>query len=340
MPELTEAVDRLTTEVRRVADALTTPADDATTTADDGQYPGYETVPNRCGCPCEGCRHHCGAHQPADDGAAHQLRAESRARTLRRVRDLLDRAEHHSQWVDSAALRFILDTQDPEPTNDAPDDGLTPEEAREEVERLARELYLAQDGLAFVREMCDVADREGIEVTTAAVRGWLTGPKCARVLATEQARGQDPDDGLREQYAEAIRTAAFYCDGDCGMAEADCLAAHLIQVGAWTFGVVSDVSGPPGALADAVLAGRDREMEQLAADRDASDEAARRALDQRQEMAAERYEWQQRGDRAEAAIARVRDIAADMQNITGARTWANWLTAALATPAADPTEGQ
>ncbi|MBR8638657.1 hypothetical protein KEF29_03420 [Streptomyces tuirus] len=25
--------------------------------------PGYETVPNRCTCGCEGCKHHCGAHQ-------------------------------------------------------------------------------------------------------------------------------------------------------------------------------------------------------------------------------------------------------------------------------------
>jgi hypothetical protein len=29
------------------------------------QCPGYETVPNRCACPCEGCKHHCAAHQPA-----------------------------------------------------------------------------------------------------------------------------------------------------------------------------------------------------------------------------------------------------------------------------------
>lgn len=35
--------------------------------------PGFETLPNRCACPCEGCKHHCGAHQPAagarQDGA-------------------------------------------------------------------------------------------------------------------------------------------------------------------------------------------------------------------------------------------------------------------------------
>lgn len=25
--------------------------------------PGYESTPNRCGCSCEGCKHHCAAHQ-------------------------------------------------------------------------------------------------------------------------------------------------------------------------------------------------------------------------------------------------------------------------------------
>lgn len=37
--------------------------------------------------------------------------------------------------------------------------------------------------------------------------------------------------------------------------------------------------------------------------------ASRRALKQRQEMAEERYIWQQRGDRAEAALNRVRRLA-------------------------------
>lgn len=35
----------------------------------------------------------------------------------------------------------------------------------------------AQDALAFVAEMCDIADREGTPVTTASVREWLQGPK-------------------------------------------------------------------------------------------------------------------------------------------------------------------
>lgn len=29
----------------------------------EGKCPGVETSPNRCSCPCEGCKHHCGAHQ-------------------------------------------------------------------------------------------------------------------------------------------------------------------------------------------------------------------------------------------------------------------------------------
>lgn len=25
--------------------------------------PGFETVPNKCTCPCEGCKHNCSAHE-------------------------------------------------------------------------------------------------------------------------------------------------------------------------------------------------------------------------------------------------------------------------------------
>jgi hypothetical protein len=35
----------------------------------------------------------------------------------------------------------------------------------------------AQDALAFVAEMCDIADREGTPTTTTSVREWLQGPK-------------------------------------------------------------------------------------------------------------------------------------------------------------------
>lgn len=118
-----------------------------------------------------------------------------------------------------------------------------------------------------------------------------------------------PEPGLREQYAAAIRDAAYHCDGNCGMSERECGDAHPIQVGMWIHGVIAEVSGTPEMLADAVLAVRDRRLEQLREERDASDDAARRLLAQRQEMAAERYAWQERGDRAEAALANVARLA-------------------------------
>ncbi len=37
---------------------------------DEGECPGVETVPNYCRCPCYGCKHHCGAHEPLEDDDA------------------------------------------------------------------------------------------------------------------------------------------------------------------------------------------------------------------------------------------------------------------------------
>lgn len=45
------------------------------------------------------------------------------------------------------------------------------------------------------------------------------------------------------------------------------------------------------------------QLDALYDDRDRANESARLALEQRQEMAAERYAWQERGDRAEARLA-------------------------------------
>lgn len=47
---------------RRVADWLRRRAAEA----QQPECPGYEAVPNLCACPCEGCKHHCGAHNPAE----------------------------------------------------------------------------------------------------------------------------------------------------------------------------------------------------------------------------------------------------------------------------------
>lgn len=60
------------------------------------------------------------------------------------------------------------------------DTELTAEEARDLVDDLGLRLYRAEDALAYVAECCNIADREGVPVTTARVREWLKGPQCAR----------------------------------------------------------------------------------------------------------------------------------------------------------------
>lgn len=50
--------------------------------------------------------------------------------------------------------------------------------------------------------------------------------------------------------------------------------------------------------------------------RDAAEEAERRMLEQRQEMAAERYAWQERGDKAEAELTETRNALAMQKGVS------------------------
>lgn len=63
---------------------------------------------------------------------------------------------------------------------DLPD--LTAEDAVEAMQDMATDLYRAEDRLAFVREMCDLADREQRQVTTEQVRAWTQYTGCGGVL--------------------------------------------------------------------------------------------------------------------------------------------------------------
>jgi DNA-binding phage protein len=90
---------------------------------------------------------------------------------------------------------------------------LTATEARAEVERLATDLYWAQDAHAFVGEMCDVLEAKQNAPTgfgtllTADVREWLKGPRCARMLAVDASLVPEtrPQEDL-ELLAEALRS--------------------------------------------------------------------------------------------------------------------------------------
>ncbi|MEU0691412.1 hypothetical protein ABZ350_31460, partial [Streptomyces uncialis] len=87
-------------------------------------------------------------------------------------------------------------------------DDLTVAEARHLADDLSRDLYRAQDALAFVAECCDIADREQRPVTTATVREWLKGARCGRQLTADPPnrpeRAQSPSPTLRDQIAAAI----------------------------------------------------------------------------------------------------------------------------------------
>jgi hypothetical protein len=121
-----------------------------------------------------------------------------------------------ADWAARAGLR--LWTRRPDPTNREPaaavdcagcagcggpdciqhpeDDDLTADEARALADDLSLQLYRAQDALDFVGELCDIADRQGRQPTTADVRAWLAGPQCARqagLILTPDASGPNPD---------------------------------------------------------------------------------------------------------------------------------------------------
>jgi hypothetical protein len=86
------------------------------------------------------------------------------------------------------------------------DTELTADEARDLVDELGLDLYRAQDALAFVAECCDIADREQRPITTANVREWLKGARCARQLAADAAARNGASSPLRQQLAAALRS--------------------------------------------------------------------------------------------------------------------------------------
>jgi hypothetical protein len=106
-----------------------------------------------------------------------------------------------------------------EATDPAP---LTGDEARALVDELGLDLYRAQDALQFVGECCDIADREQQTITTADVREWLKGARCARQLAADATRDcalLPPAERLLERLAEATR--AHHLCTDRAEADAD-----------------------------------------------------------------------------------------------------------------------
>ncbi|WP_234365398.1 hypothetical protein [Streptomyces sp. RTd22] len=185
---------------------------------------------------------------------------------------------------------------------DQPNDDLT------EVERLGFDLYRAQDALAFVREMCDIADRNSDTITTRDVRNWLAGPKCGRQLLV----GAQPDNGVDSRTdsqdngqdstvdtgtdSPATRADSVRTGQDSGLREQYAAAIDQLRDSG---GVYSLEDFERDRIVEVVLGIRDRRMEQLAAD-------VERQVDAKMGVAGE---WGNAlGDKtaAEAAITRAR----------------------------------
>lgn len=147
------------------------------------------------------------------------------------------------------------------PAADLNDDAdLTAEEARDLATDLGRDLYLAQDALAFVGEMCDIADREGLEqVPVTRVREWLEGAKCGRLLLAGCATGPDLADWNSAEDASYDAgesatphpTAAPACT--LGPADTASLGPKTAQSGAATV-TVTVHAGPDSASRAAAIA--------------------------------------------------------------------------------------
>jgi hypothetical protein len=93
-------------------------------------------------------------------------------------------------------------------------------------------------------------------------------PDAASTLLERRPDNPAPDDGIREQYAAAIRGATCTGPEQCHESEVECYGKRIQPV-VWHHGVLAEVSGSPEMIADAVHAVRDRRIEQLTAERDA-----------------------------------------------------------------------
>lgn len=89
---------------------------------------------------------------------------------------------------------------------------LTRDELQDLVDEQGADLYKARDLIAFVREMCDSADRDGSPVTTERVRTWLAYTGCGGVLtlppdavaALATMSGERPDKAATSSDAPGI----------------------------------------------------------------------------------------------------------------------------------------
>jgi hypothetical protein len=107
---------------------------------------------------------------------------------------------------------------------------------------------------------------------------------------------------LAERIEQALRDAAFSCDGHCGLTERDCDAQHPIQVSAWHHGEVGSVYADIPALATVAAAAVQPELDAARAELAQLRQLFHSARDRADNLATE-------GDNLRAELATVREQA-------------------------------
>jgi hypothetical protein len=119
-----------------------------------------------------------------------------------------------------------------------------------------------------------------------------------------------PETSLTDRIGQALRRAAFECDGNCGLEEHDCDAQHPIQVQAYHHDEIASVYGDIPALAIVAAAAVQAELDGLLAELDGRDEKARKRWIKKQEKQIGIRFADFRAGRWEMDLAMGRDMAA------------------------------
>lgn len=202
---------------------------------------------------------------PAGPSRRHALAFNALSRVLSDNQEFVrlsvrDKAAH--------AVLAALDTDAPA----TEDDDLAAQEARDLADDLGRELYLARDARAFVEECCDIADREGQQPTTTAVREWLRGAQCARqagLVLDPEASGRTPETARTPPDATRQQDTDQAGDHPDERPEPPALDDHpRDRLCAAFIRLIRDSAASviaPGAMADVALAELAPELDELAA---------------------------------------------------------------------------
>ncbi|MET9099979.1 hypothetical protein [Streptomyces antibioticus] len=290
------AADALTTQVRRIADALNPPADAArhATVAAALTAEHYRRAEARIvASPEEHCAAMATAVMRVLPGAAPAVCGQpgpwGDAHACVRPAGHDDDHEGHDGCGWRAEETNGAPAADEHAHRIARRDGL-----RNLLDRAARGVLVSRGEGDLLRQLTETEMREADRLT-------------AELETADRIRAEAQRD--RDQHAAVLAEvlAAFVHKVEGYLIPRRSAEADVVTLDRWRSVIAPTPERPWWQQVDEARA----ELEQ-------ANEAARRALEQRQQMAEERYAWQERGDQAQAAIERVRALVAGIAHPTSA----------------------